>query len=203
MAWVAAVFPRADCAANLAWTSCFRRKPEGHQPSGQGVYGVQIGKMVTMVFSLKKARIWARLDRAFFSHDGARNPFQLRLCHSDDSSLNFWRQTLLPSSCRRPASCSRAVRAVLVGFCRRREKPAAMAQPAVAADLHQALDVHGDLSAQVALHLEVVVDIIAQGADLVFGKILDARIGVDAGGGDDLVRGRCGRCREYRSERDL
>ena len=65
-----------------------------------------------------------------------------------------------------------------------------MAKAAVAADLHQALDVHGDLAAQIALHLQVMVDVIAQGADLVFGKILDARIGVDAGRGDDLVRGR-------------
>ena len=65
-----------------------------------------------------------------------------------------------------------------------------MAKAAVAADLHQALDVHGDLAAQIALHLQVMVDVIAQGADLVFGKVLDARIGVDAGRGDDLVRGR-------------
>src|SRR3954463_16270327 len=46
-----------------------------------------------------------------------------------------------------------------------------VAQPAVAADLHQALDVLGALASQVALDGQVLVDVVAQLADLVLGQV--------------------------------
>ena len=49
-----------------------------------------------------------------------------------------------------------------------------MTQAAIAADLHQALDVHGNFAAQVALYLDVVVNVVAQLADIILGQILDA-----------------------------
>ena len=64
-----------------------------------------------------------------------------------------------------------------------------MAQATIAADLHQALDVHGNLTAKVTFNLEMMVDVVAQLTDVFLGQILDAHIGVDAGGGDDLVCG--------------
>src|SRR4051812_43610890 len=61
-----------------------------------------------------------------------------------------------------------------------------MAQPAVRADLHQALDVLGALAAEVALHGKVVVDLLAELADLVVGEVLHVRVGVDPGVLEDL-----------------
>ena len=51
---------------------------------------------------------------------------------------------------------------------------AAMPKSAIAADFHEALDVHGNFAAEVALHLYVMVDIIAQGTDFAFGQVLNA-----------------------------
>ena len=75
-----------------------------------------------------------------------------------------------------------------------------MAQAAVAADLHQPLDVHGNLATQIAFHLDVVVDVVAQLADILFGQVLDARIRVDAGRFDDIVQSSAA-CRRYTSAR--
>jgi len=64
-----------------------------------------------------------------------------------------------------------------------------MTEAAIAADLHQALDVHGNLTAKVTFNLEILVDVVTQLTDIFFGQILNAHIGVDAGGVDDLVCG--------------
>ena len=61
------------------------------------------------------------------------------------------------------------------------------AETAIAADLHQPLDVHGNFAAQVAFDLQVVVDVVAQLADIILCQILHAGIGVDARGLDDVV----------------
>ena len=63
-----------------------------------------------------------------------------------------------------------------------------MPQAAIAADLHQALDVHGNLSAQIALYLDVVVNVVAQLTDIFLSQILHAGVGVDARVLDDIVR---------------
>ena len=50
-------------------------------------------------------------------------------------------------------------------------KPAAMTQPAVAAEVHQPLDVHRDLAPEIALDDEVAVDDVANLADLGVGQL--------------------------------
>src|ERR1044072_1864645 len=69
---------------------------------------------------------------------------------------------------------------------------AAMTHPAIAADLHEALDVLRALATQVALDREVV-DRVAQLGDLVLGEIADLAVRLDPRLLQDLVRGRAGR----------
>jgi hypothetical protein len=63
----------------------------------------------------------------------------------------------------------------------------AMTEAAVAADLHQALDVLPDLTAEVTFYLQVAVDELAEPHNLFFGKVADAGIGVDPGLPEDLL----------------
>ena len=58
-------------------------------------------------------------------------------------------------------------------------KPAPMAQSAVGADLHQALDVLGTLAAQITLDRQLPVDDVAQARHLVIGEIPDVGVLVD------------------------
>src|SRR4051795_702636 len=58
----------------------------------------------------------------------------------------------------------------------------AVAETAVAADLHQALDVLRALAAKVALDGEVVVDVVAELADLVLGEVADVGVLIHARG---------------------
>src|SRR5687768_2208777 len=68
---------------------------------------------------------------------------------------------------------------------------AAMAEPAVRADLHQALHVHADLAAEVALGLELAVDHLSEAVDLFLGQVADARVGRHVRRTDGLAgRGR-------------
>ena len=62
-----------------------------------------------------------------------------------------------------------------------------MTEATIAADFHQALDVHGNFATQIAFYLQVMVDIIAELGNIFFSQILDARVGVDAGRRDDIV----------------
>ena len=57
-----------------------------------------------------------------------------------------------------------------------------MPQALVAADLDLAADVGLHLAAQVALDLEVALDVVAQLGQLIVGQVLGAQIPVDAGG---------------------
>ena len=63
----------------------------------------------------------------------------------------------------------------------------AVTKPAVAADLDQALDVHGSFAAKIAFHFHVVIDIVTQLTNFGFSKILDTGVGIDAGRFDDVV----------------
>ena len=65
-----------------------------------------------------------------------------------------------------------------------------MADPAVGADLGEALDRLLALAPQVALDLEVPVDVGAELRDLLVGEVLDLRVRVEAELGRDLARGR-------------
>jgi len=62
-----------------------------------------------------------------------------------------------------------------------------VAQSAVAADLHQSLDVHRDLLAEIALDAADFLDHPADLADIVFREVLDADVGADARRGDDVA----------------
>ena len=57
-------------------------------------------------------------------------------------------------------------------------------------DLHQALDVLGDLLAQVALHPAFVLDDLANALGILFGKIAHLRHRVDLGRRENLARPR-------------
>src|SRR3954463_279236 len=67
---------------------------------------------------------------------------------------------------------------------------APVAQAAVAADLHQALDVLRALAAQVTLDHVVTVDDVAQLRHLVVREVPDLAVRLDPELGEDLVRGR-------------
>src|SRR5690242_12543885 len=68
-----------------------------------------------------------------------------------------------------------------------RRQVAPVPQTAVAADLHQPLDVHRDLLAEVTLDATHFLDHAADLADVVFRQILHPDIGTDAGRAEDVV----------------
>ena len=61
---------------------------------------------------------------------------------------------------------------VVLGVLSADRQAATMTDAAVAADFHQTLDVHGNLAAEVAFHLHMVLDVFTKLADFVFGKVL-------------------------------
>jgi len=69
-------------------------------------------------------------------------------------------------------------------------KPSAVAQTAVAADVHQSFDVHLNLLTQVALDPALLVDDGANAIDFFFGQLADASIDADARLTQYLVRPR-------------
>ena len=52
----------------------------------------------------------------------------------------------------------------------------AMAQAAIAAEIHQPFDVHRDAPAEIAFDLEVAVDDLANADHLVVAQLIDARL---------------------------
>ncbi len=64
----------------------------------------------------------------------------------------------------------------------------AVAKAAVGGEVHQALDVHRDFAAEVALDLIVGVDRLADLEDFLVGKVLDPALGRDSELGGDLDR---------------
>src|SRR4051812_47158499 len=65
---------------------------------------------------------------------------------------------------------------------------APVAQPAIAADLHQPLDVHGNLLAEISFDAALLFDHAADLPHVVFREILDADVGVDARRAEDVAR---------------
>src|SRR5947208_1225461 len=65
-----------------------------------------------------------------------------------------------------------------------------MADAAIAADIHEALDAHGHLAAQVALDLVLAIDDVAHPRRFLVAPGLDPLAGVDPGVGEDLPGGR-------------
>src|SRR6266487_945204 len=64
---------------------------------------------------------------------------------------------------------------------------APVAHSPVGADLHEALDVHGDVLAKVALHAPLAVDDLGDAAGLLLREVLHPHAAVDPGLGQDLV----------------
>jgi hypothetical protein len=62
--------------------------------------------------------------------------------------------------------------------------------PAVGADLAEALDRLRPLAAQVTLDLEIAVDVLAELRDLLVGEVLDLLVAREPRVGADLLRGR-------------
>src|SRR5262249_20354013 len=69
---------------------------------------------------------------------------------------------------------------VCLGALSMHRETAAVPQPPVSADVHEALDVHGVLAAQRALHLVLALDQRPQLARVLLRACLDARVGTDA-----------------------
>ena len=67
---------------------------------------------------------------------------------------------------------------------------AAVAQATVAAQVHQALDVHLNFAAQVALDVQVGIDMFANGQNLGIAQFVHATAGVDVHGFTDGLGGR-------------
>jgi len=65
-----------------------------------------------------------------------------------------------------------------------------VADAAVGADLAEALDRLRPLAAQVALDLQVAVDVLAELRDLLVGQVLDLLVAREASVGADLLRRR-------------
>ena len=92
------------------------------------------------------------------------------------------------SSCRRSAWLCPCVCAHWYGCAGRGPAGAAMAQAAIAAQIHQPLDVHGHFAAQVALDHEVAVDRLADLQHLSVGQLVHAPLVGDADLGADVLR---------------
>ena len=78
---------------------------------------------------------------------------------------------------------------VVLGALAAHGKSAAVADSAVATDVHQALDVHLDGGAEFTLDLILVVDEGTDGRDLVVIPVADLDGGIDPAGGQDLAGG--------------
>src|SRR5207237_790594 len=94
---------------------------------------------------------------------------------------------------RRPPHSRRLLRALArarvgLGALSTHRQPAAMAQSAVRADVHQALDVHRHLAAQGALDLELALDDAAQPAGVLVAQALHPHRAVHSGLRQDPLR---------------
>ena len=116
------------------------------------------------------------LLRQFAESDVAETLLRSTLSWRSDSDLLLRR--CLPAAGHSPAGpLPRA--GIGSGALAVHRQAAAMADAAVAADLHQPLDVQVHLAPQVALDRVLTVDDLAQAADLVLGQITHARVRVD------------------------
>jgi hypothetical protein len=61
-----------------------------------------------------------------------------------------------------------------------------MPQATVAAEIHEALDVHGNLGAQITLHLVMGIDDLPNGIHLSIRKVIRLGVPIDAGLIEDL-----------------
>lgn len=62
-----------------------------------------------------------------------------------------------------------------------------MAQSAVGAQIHEPLDVRGNISSQISLNLELALEDFPNAQDFGLGKLMRSRFGVDACPGNDVL----------------
>jgi hypothetical protein len=60
-----------------------------------------------------------------------------------------------------------------------------MTESAIGPDIHQSLDRHRDLAPPGALHLELVLDHLAELGHFLLGEVLHARVGIHTGHAND------------------
>src|SRR6185503_1444448 len=97
------------------------------------------------------------------------DPFAADNPRAERCSASGWRWRLLPA--RDGLGRSLAGAGVGVGALAADRQAFAMAQPAIAAEIHQPLDVHGDLAPQIALDHVVAVDHLADLQHLLIGQL--------------------------------
>jgi hypothetical protein len=69
-------------------------------------------------------------------------------------------------------------------------QPLPVPQTPVTAEIHQPLDVHGYIPAEIAFDLNILVDIFPDLCHFHFGQIIGPGIQINAGITDNLLRGR-------------
>ena len=171
----------------------------------QAIVLPSVSVTVTIVL-LKDAKICTcpedRLRLPFLAPPAARRA-ERTLCAIPDLLLSYF---LPPRRRPRPATVFLVplrVREFVRGSLPANRKIAAMTQAPIRTNLDQALDVHLLFAAQVALHLVVLGDELADGGHFGLGEVLDARVGThpcgrqDLGGarGSDAERDTSGRLR--------
>ncbi len=72
------------------------------------------------------------------------------------------------------------VRAFVRVRCPRTGRPLRCRKPPVTADVHQPFDVHADISAKIALYGKFPVDDLANAVELLFGKVADFFVKINA-----------------------
>ncbi|MPN02033.1 hypothetical protein SDC9_149246 [bioreactor metagenome] len=102
-------------------------------------------------------------------------------CHVRYSSLPFL------AALRALGSLARA--GVLLGALSANRQALTVPYAAVATDLDQSLDVHRGFAAKIALHLEIVVDVVSELRNIAFSEVAYANVGVDAGRGQYFQSG--------------
>src|SRR5262245_5739188 len=149
--------------------------------------------MVTWVL-LKEAWTWAipcttwRFSFLLFLAAGF-SPAALSVGLSVIFFLRSWRGGLLHRADHRPPRALPGA-GVRVGALAPHREVAAVPHAPVGPHLHQTLDVHGDVLAEVALHPALGVDDLRDAARLLLGEVLDPHVRIDLGLAQDPVTAR-------------
>src|SRR4051812_1012161 len=59
--------------------------------------------------------------------------------------------------------------------------PSPVAEPAIAADVHESFDIHGDLTPEVTFYPHFFVDDVAQAVDFIVCQVPNTRVWIDSG----------------------
>jgi len=62
-----------------------------------------------------------------------------------------------------------------------------VAEPAIAADVHESFDIHGDLTPEVTFYPHFFVDDVAQAVDFIVCQVPNTRVWIDSGASEKLL----------------